>query len=116
MLLLFRSLKVSPSPAHINPFTNMNNPTPGMAPFTLSKTIGSVVKYRLIRGMHATRVTRTAPNPSPTLRKFITVSLSARALSRLLSFDSNTAGTNDCATWDRASTNGVRQQNIEKTI
>mmetsp|Transcript_29257 Transcript_29257/g.62112 ORF Transcript_29257/g.62112 Transcript_29257/m.62112 type:complete len:207 (-) Transcript_29257:1184-1804(-) len=109
-----------PSPAHISPFTSMNSPTPGTAPFTRSNTIGSVVKYLLIKGMHATRLTSSAPNPTPTLRKFMMVSLNARALSRRASsvrpLASKTDGTKDWATWDKASTNGVRQQKMEKTI
>ena len=73
--------KHSPSPAHINPFKARNSPTPGIAPFTLSNTMRSVVKYELIKGMHDARNTNTAPKPTPTLRKLLVVFRNAMALS-----------------------------------
>ena len=70
-----------PSPAHMSPLTSMNNPTPGMAPLTLCNTIGSVVKYLLISGIHDTKVTKVSPNPTPTFRKLLIVLRSALARS-----------------------------------
>ncbi|KAL3771385.1 hypothetical protein ACHAWU_004658 [Discostella pseudostelligera] len=51
-----------------------------MALCTLSNTTKSVVKYRLINGMQATKLTNTPPKPNPTKRKLFTVF--RRALAR----------------------------------
>ena len=100
----------------MRPLTTRNIPTPGSAPLTLDRTIGSVVKYLLMSGMHATRLTSRPPKTTPTLRKFPTVRRSASARSRSLLLDSNTAGTKLCATWLSASTIGVRQQKMLNMI
>ena len=88
-----------PSPAHISPFTIRNNPTPGMAPFTLCKTNASEVKYRLIKGIIDTRETSSKPKLAPTFRKLFTVFCKALALATLRSLIPCIAGTKLCATW-----------------